>query len=59
MKESFDIIGNSVGEKGSIYYDKDNNRKDTTQFQPRYFWDLIEISFVSRISNKCKRIIHF
>jgi hypothetical protein len=36
MKESFDIIWNSVGEKGSIYYDKDNNRIDTTQFRIRY-----------------------
>ena len=37
MKESFDIIWNSVGEKGSIYYDKDNNRIDTSQFRPSYF----------------------
>lgn len=37
LKESFDIIWNSVGQKGSIYYDNDNNRIDTTQLRPRYF----------------------
>ena len=31
LKESFDIIWNTVGQKGSIYYDEDNNRIDTSQ----------------------------
>jgi hypothetical protein len=37
MKESFDIIWNSVGEKGSIYYDKDNNRIDTAELWRRSY----------------------
>lgn len=34
IKDSFDILWNSVGESGSIYYDEDGNRsEDANKFR--------------------------